>query len=404
MVTTADQNLVRKYNSAVVLNTIRHRAPLSRAEVAKFTGLNRSTVSQIINSLLESKLVQETVLQSDRVGRPGLLLELNPNCGFAVGIEIGVDFISLVVTDFVANVLWRQRIISDIHDSLDIVLERAFKMTEEALRKGNSLNMRPLGIGLGIPGLVDLIHGELKFAPNLGWKNVPICNLWSRRFNLPIFVDNEAKAAALGEYYFGIARGQNNFIFLNAGVGLGAGIMIDGKLFRGSHGYASEVGHMIMDPQGEVCGCGNRGCWETQAGPRAVIRRFRETLEQGVPSAVLHAANNELDNITFETIANAANQGDDAALIAMHEVGESLGFGIANLVNVFNPQMVILGGELNYASEILLPIIKEVVAVNAMKLENEDLIIAASVHGRDACVMGAAALVLDDILHEPSFN
>jgi glucokinase-like ROK family protein len=343
-------------------------------------------------------------LQSDRVGRPGLLLELNPAGGFALGIEIGVDYISLVVTDFLANVLWRQRIKSDAHDSIDQILERAYKMTEDGLQKGYEKNLTPLGIGLGVPGLVDLLHGELMFAPNLGWSNIPLTKLWSQRFNLPVFVDNEAKAAALGEYYFGAAQGENNFIFLTGGVGLGAGIMIDGKLFRGSHGYAAEVGHIIMDPQGEQCGCGKFGCWETQVSPRAVIRRFRDTLRQGVPSTVMQDADNDLDNIIFETIANAATQGDNAAMIALQEVGERLGFGIANLVNVFNPELVILGGELNYASELLLPVVRKVVNENSMNLESQNLRIVPSVHGQDACVMGAISLVLDDILHEPNFN
>ncbi len=403
MVTTADQNLVREFNTAVVLNTIRLNAPLSRAEVAKITGLNRSTVSQIINALLDRKLVQETTLQCDRIGRPGLLLELNPSGGFAIGIEIGVNFLSLVATDFLANVFWRQRIKSDSVEDVDTILERAYEMTEIGLEKGTAAGLQPLGIGLGVPGLVDLRHGELMFAPNLGWSHIPMAKLWSQRFDLPIFVDNEAKAAAVGEYYFGKSRGVKNFIFLNAGVGLGAGIMIDGKLFRGSHGFASEVGHMIMDKNGDLCGCGNRGCWETQVSPKAVIRRFRETLKQGVPSTVLLAADNDMDNIVFETIANAALQGDNAALIAMQEVGEQLGLGIANLVNIFNPEMVILGGELNYASEILLPVVRQVISKFALKLETQDLIIAASAHGRDACVMGAVALVLDDILHEPKF-
>lgn len=404
MVTTADQNLVRKFNTAVVLNTIRHNAPLSRAEVAKFTGLNRSTVSQIINALLERKLVQETILQSDRVGRPGLLLELNPSGGFAIGIEIGVDYISLVVTDFLANVLWRKRSKSDAHDSIEQILERAYQLTEEGLQKGYALKLTPLGIGLGVPGLVDLQHGELMFAPNLNWTNIPVSRLWSERFNLPVFVDNEAKAAALGEYYFGAARGEHNFIFLTGGVGLGAGVMIDGKLFRGSHGYASEVGHMIMEPDGELCGCGKRGCWETQVSPRAVIRRFQESLRQGVPSTVLLAADNNVNNIGFENIANAASEGDNAAIVALQEVGEKLGFGIANLVNVFNPDMVILGGELNYASELLLPVVRKVVNANSLKLESQGLKIVPSAHGQDACVMGAVALVLDDILHEPNFK
>jgi predicted NBD/HSP70 family sugar kinase len=158
-----------------------------------------------------------------------------------------------------------------------------------------------------------------------------------------------------------------------------------------------------MDPQGELCGCGKYGCWETLVGPRAVIRRFTETLRQGVPSTVLHAVDHDLDSITFERIANAALQGDDAALLAMQEVGESLGTGIAYLVNIFNPQMVILGGELNYASQILLPVVKKVVAAKAMELETRELHVIASAHGRDTCVMGAAALVLDDILHIPNF-
>ncbi len=401
MVTTADQNLVRKINLALVINTLRHQAPLSRAGLADHTGLNRSTISSIINELLNNRLVQETTLQSDRVGRPGMLLELNPAGGFAVGIELGVDFISLVVTDFVANVLWRQRILSDPSDGQDTILERAYAMTERALAEGLARGLRPLGIGLGVPGLVDLQHGELKFAPNLGWENTPLRQLWSQRFGLPVFVENDAKAAAMGEYYFGVARRQGNFIFLHAGVGLGAGIMIDGKLFRGSRGYAAEVGHMIIDPGGELCGCGKRGCWETLVGPRAVIRRFRQTLLLGASSAVMPAVDYDPQNITFKDVANAALQGDPAALAAMREVAGNLGTGIANLVNIFNPQLVVLGGELNYASEILLPVIEQVVTANAMSLPCESLKIVASAHGTDACVIGAAALVLDDILREP---
>jgi glucokinase-like ROK family protein len=404
MVTTADQNLVRKFNTAVAINTLRHRAPLSRAELASCTGLNRSTVSSIVSHLLADGLVQETTFQSDRVGRPGLLLELNPAGGFAVGVEIGVDFISLVVTDFVANVLWRQRINSDPADGQDTILERAFRMTHRALDEGNARGLRPLGIGLGVPALVDLTHGELKFAPNLGWKNVPLRQKWSQEFNLPVFVENDAKASALGEYYFGVARGLNDFIYLVAGVGLGAGIMIDGKLFRGSHGYASEVGHMIMNPDGELCGCGKHGCWETLVRPQAVIRLFQQNVLAGIPSTVLVPACKDPDKITFADVADAAAQGDPAALAAMQKVGASLGLGIANLVNIFNPQMVVLGGSLAYASETLLPVIQKVVAANAMSIPSEDLKIAASAHGPDACVMGAATLVLDNIFREPNFS
>lgn len=402
MITTADQNMVRKFNTAVVLDALRRQAPLSRAELSQHTGLTRSTISSIIQDLLNQNLVQETTFQSDRVGRPGMQLELNPAGGFAVGIELGVDFISLVVTDFVANVLWRSRVLSNPSDGQDAILEQAFALTHQALVEGQARGLRPLGIGLGVPGLVDLRQGELMLAPNLGWKNTPLRGLWSQRFDLPVFVENDGNASALGEYYLGVARGLKNFIYLSADVGLGAGILLDGKLFRGSHGFAAEVGHMTTVPGGELCGCGKRGCWETQVGPRAVVRYYKQALLRRNPGLTAEELNDGLEGINFESVLEAARQNDSIALAALHEVAVSLGIGIANLVNIFNPQLVVLGGALVRAIDVLLPIIQQEVESNALRLSNDNLRIVTSAYGVDACVMGAAALVLDDILREPA--
>ncbi|MCJ7533563.1 MAG: ROK family transcriptional regulator [Anaerolineales bacterium] len=398
---TADQGLIRKLNTAVLLDALRRFAPLSRAELAARTGLNRSTVSIIVTSLIEEGLIQETDLQSSKVGRPGMLLELNPKGGFAIGIELGVDFISIILTDFIARVQWREQVCSDPNEDQITILDCAATLTQHALDYGLSQGLRPLGIGMGVPGLVDLRQGKLIFAPNLHWNNVPLRLIWSQRFNLPIFVENEANAAALGEYYFGAAQGVDSFIYLSAGIGLGAGIVLDGKLFRGSNGYASEVGHMTVDPNGELCGCGKRGCWETQVGPRAVLRRVRKTLESGVPSALCDLVEGDLERISFESVVQAAGQGDSVALRALQEVGERLGIGVANLVNVFNPELIVLGGALNLASTILLPIVERLIRENALTPACENVHVAASAHGIDACLMGAVALVLDDILREP---
>jgi glucokinase-like ROK family protein len=399
---TADQGYIRKFNTAVILDALRRYAPISRAELAARTGLNRSTVSIIVNSLIEEGYIQETDLQSSKVGRPGMLLVLNPRGGCAVGLEIGVDFISIIMTDFTAQVQWRQHCIID--PSLDqiAILEKAAELTQAALDAGQEQGLRPLGIGLGVPGLVDGRQGKLVFAPNLKWSNVPLRLMWSQRFVLPVFVENEANAAALGEYYFGSARGVDDFIYLSAGIGLGGGIMIGGKLFRGSTGYASEVGHMTIDPDGELCGCGKRGCWETLVGPRAVLRRVRHTLEAGAESRLPGIVNGTLHDMTIEDVFNAAMQNDPVALKALVEVGENLGIGVANLVNIFNPQLIVLGGALNMASPILLPQIERVVCSSALQPPCENVRITGSAHGADACVMGAIALVLDDILREPN--
>jgi len=398
----ADQGLIRKLNTAVILDVLRRYAPLSRAELAARTGLNRSTVSIIINSLIEEGFVQETDLQSSKIGRPGMLLVLDPKGGFAVGVEIGVDFISVILTDFTANLVWKKRVVAEAVEGQIQLIDHACELTQEAINWGLEQGLRPLGIGLGVPGLVDIHQGKLVFAPNLGWSNVPLRLMWSQRFGLPVFVENEANAAALGEYYFGAARGVENFIYLSAGIGLGGGVMIDGKLFRGSSGYAGEVGHMLIDPQGELCGCGKRGCWETKVGPRAVLRRVRKVLmDGGGRSAISDLAGGDLSHISFDTVVQAAQLGDRVAAEALQDVGKYLGMGIVNLVNIFNSELIVLGGALSLAHEFLLPVIEGTVCESALKPACENVRFVASAHGADACVMGAVALVLDDILREP---
>jgi glucokinase-like ROK family protein len=399
---TADQGLIRKLNIAVILDILRRYAPLSRAELAARTGLNRSTVSIIVNNLIEEGFVQETELQSSRIGRPGMLLVLNPKGGFAVGVEIGVDFISVILTDFIANVLYRCRVLSDPDEDQINVIDHASDLTQQAIDVGVEQGLRPLGIGVGVPGLVDIHQGKLVFAPNLHWTNVPLRLMWSQRFDLAIFIENEANAAALGEYYFGVARGVDSFIYLSAGIGLGGGVLVDGKLFRGSAGYAGEVGHMTVEPDGELCGCGKRGCWETKVGPRAVLQRVRKTLLHAPPSITSELAGGDLDRITFDIVVQAAKSGDSIAVEALQEVGKYLGIGMVNLVNIFNPELIVLGGALSLANEFLLPVIRGTVCESALKPPCENIRFEASAHGADACVMGAVALVLDDILREPA--
>lgn len=398
---TADQTLVRELNTSLILESLRTRGPLSRASLSSMLGLNRSTVSSVINELFEDNLVMEVGLESSSGGRPGMLLALNPEGGCAVGIEIGVDFISIILTDFTAKILWRRRVECHPEEGQDVILRRGEELAQEALAFGEARGMPHMGIGVGLPGLVDVEQGELVFAPNLHWRDVPLRTLWEERFGLPVFVENEANAAALGEYYFGVAQNVKNLIYLSAGVGLGGGIMINGKIFRGSSGFAGEIGHMTIDPEGLPCGCGKRGCWETLVGPRAIVRRVREKVgdNEGILSRLVDGDNSLID---VSVVVEAAEAGDEAAITALREVGEQLGIGIANLVNVFNPELVVLGGALSLASAFLMPSIEEAVAAHVLSQPGEIVEIAASAHGADACAVGAVALVLDDILRQPT--
>ena len=400
---TADQVWVRRMNRSLILETLRTKDTLSRAGLASITGLNPSTVSNIVNELLTENLVRETDLRQPDIGRPSRMLELNPLGGCALGVEINVDYLLAILTDFTANILWRQRISIDPREGQEKILDDIEALIADGMTAKDTSNLPILGIGVGVPGLVDYRSGILRIAPNLHWQDVPIQDILHRRFRIPIYVENEANAAALGEYFFGAARGVDNFIYLSAGVGLGGGIVLDGKLFRGSYGYASEVGHMTFDAGGELCGCGKRGCWETFVGPRAVERRVRRTLRTGAESIMREMAGGSLENITFDNVLKAAEQNDEVALAALSEVGRYLGIGIANLINIFNPEMIVLGGALNRASPIILPVVERAVESNTLSPNWENVEIVPSAHGTDASVMGAVALVLDEILREPIF-
>ena len=399
---TADQELVRRINKSLVLNTLRLHAPISRAGVANLTGLNRSTITHIVNALISEGLVYEQDSTSSSVGRPSISLSLRPDGGAVIGVEIGVDFISVLLTDFVAQPLWQSWADTDPAQSQDDILIRAEQVVDQAIQRAREHHLQVLGIGVGLPGLVNVNQGELIFAPNLGWRNMPLRQLWSQRFDLPVYLENEANLAALGEYYFGLAHNVDNFIYLSSGIGLGGGVIMGGKLFRGGHGFAGEIGHIQRDPNGEMCGCGRRGCWETQVGPRAVLNRIKSALQADptLPRPASVAA--DLKNLTFQMVMEAASQGDPLCLRSIEEVAKSLGLGIADLANIFNPDLVVIGGVLSLARDLMLPVIERTVFKDALPPSVDQMRIVYSERGKDACIYGAIAIVLDDILRELS--
>ena len=397
---TGDQDKVRKINKSIVLNTLRLHAPISRARVANLTGLNRSTVSNIVNVLIDDGLIFEEKQENSGIGRPGISLGLRPDGGAVIGVEIGVGFVSVLLTNFVAETLWEIRVQTTSSQSQTEIINLAEKYIDQALTIAKDHDLRPLGIGVGLPGLVNIRQGNLIMAPNLHWKNVPLRLIWNQRFHLPIYVDNEANLAALGEYYFGIARNIDNFIYLSSDIGLGGGIMIEGRLFRGGHGYGGEIGHIQRNPQGELCGCGRIGCWETQVGPSAVLRRVKKEFQTSHDQTLLDACSGNLDDLTFDMVVKLALNGNLICRQAIEEVAVNLGMGIADLVNVFNPDLIVIGGTLSLGKDILQPIIEKTVFTNALQPAVENLRIVFSDRSTEACALGAVAVVLDDILRE----
>jgi glucokinase-like ROK family protein len=398
---TGDQALVREINLSVIMNHLRTNAPISRAALAEATGLNKTTVSSLVNELIERQFVQEIGLASPSSGRPAIQLKLNPTAGFIVSCEIGVDFILVICTDFSPKIIWRYQEQIDLTIGQHAILERMLAILNQAIEVGCPSCGPLLGITVGVPGLVDQATGALLFAPNLGWKDLPIRAILQETFNVPLFVDNEANIAALGEHYFGAAQGYEEVLYISAGVGLGGGIVHAGRVFSGVTGVGAEFGHMTMDPDGEICKCGNQGCWETQVSQQALFRRVWRRIDQGEASRLSEMTGGRRASLTVPLIVDAARAGDAVALDALEIIGRHLGIGIASLVNALNPELVVFGGILSLAGEFLMPVIEKEVERRALKWNREAMQLVLAKHGFDACVMGGVAAVYQAILAQP---
>lgn len=398
---TGDQALIREINLSIILNALRDHPPLSRAALAVATGLNKTTVSSLVQQLIDAGFVTETGVGKNITGRPGILLQLNPLAGGIIGVEMGVDFISVVLTDFAARVIWRHQERTDRREEQAAILDRVLATIETAVGQAGMHSLPILGLAFGVPGLVDVESGTLLYAPNLHWENVPLREMLQARFTFPVFVENEASIAAFGETFFGVARGSRNVLYVSAGVGIGGGLVLDGRIYPGGAGFAGEVGHMTIEPNGLPCECGNRGCWETVASQSAVFRRVHEQIAAGTLSSLARFKNGKREHLTLPIVIGAAEEGDVLARQTLYETGKYLGIGLANLVNALNPEMVVFGGILCLAKEFLLPVIQQTISERALRWSSRATQIVVAAYSSDACVMGAVAMVYDQMLRQP---
>jgi glucokinase-like ROK family protein len=394
---------VRQINLSLIMHILRTESPISRARLAQQTNLNKTTVSDLIKELNERGFVRELGMHSSGTGRPATLLTLNPGAGYIISCEIAVDFLEILITDFAPEVIWRIKEPTLPGTTQTAILERLRSLLHLAVEKGRSAEGKLFGIAVGVPGMVDHATGTVLFAPNLKWRNVPLLTLLEEEaFGAPIFVDNEANLAALGEYYFGAAQGYNEILYLSGNIGLGGGFLRNGQLCRGANGVAAEYGHMTIDPQGKLCNCGNYGCWETLVSQNSLYEKIFTGLQNGAASLLAEKIQGRRELLTVEMIVEAARAGDPLAIRSLEEIGRFLGIGIASLLNALNPEIVILGGMLSDASEFLFPVVNAEIQKRTLQWNRETVKVMRAAHGSDACVKGGIATVYQSILTQTS--
>lgn len=312
----------------------------------------------------------------------------------AVGIDVGGTNTKGLVADSRGEVLselavetraaeGRERVISLIYESIQRLLQ------------DTGLTLSDIsGIGVGFPGELELPLGIVRAAPNLpGWNCVPLREQLQERFPTKVCLDNDANAAALGEYRYGCGRGIRNMVFFTLGTGIGGGLILDGQLFRGSRGMGAELGHMTVEPNGPTCGCGNAGCLEALVAAPSVLRRAREGLSRGVRSALREAVGGQDELLTVSLIARVAREGDPFAREILADAGRYMGIGIANVINIFNPEMVVLGGGMVNAGDLILGPARSEASKRALPSLAERVEIREAALGERAGCLGASALI-----------
>jgi glucokinase-like ROK family protein len=411
----ADLHRIRQFNRLLVLNYIREHGPLARVMLAQRLGLSRTTVSSIVDALLREGLVREGHLldATPRGGRRAVLVHFNTDVGRILGLDVGRTHVKMILTNLAPEVLAQRSLPFDTgrgpEECLALLVAEVRCFLEEQGVGWQSL----LGIGLGIPGPLSPDLRRLSSPPHMpGWDDLDLWQRLQAEFPCPLYIDNDANMGALGESRCGAGRSVGQMAYIKVGTGIGGGLIIDGRIYRGHTGSAGELGHLSIDENGPPCVCGNRGCLETLAGARAIVadacrgeslrrKLAMEGQEMALPEPALagRAATGAVD---IADVIEAARQGDAASIAAIERAGERLGLALAGLVNLLNPAVIVLDGGVARAGELLLTPLRRVAATVSLPAAWKGTQILPSALEGNAIALGAVLTVLDAAFSLPA--
>jgi len=379
--TPGSQSSLHRANLERVVRAVRLAGSLTQAEIARSTGLSAATVSNIVRELRDNGTVQVTPTSSG--GRRARSVALSGDAGIVVGVDFGHSHLRVAVGNLAHQVLAEQSEPIDVDASASQGFDRAEQLVARLVESTGIGPEKVLGVGLGVPGPIDVETGALGSTAILpGWSGINPRQEMSDRLGVPVQVDNDANLGALGELVWGGGRGVKDLAYIKVASGVGAGLVIDGRIYRGPGGTAGEIGHITLDESGPVCRCGNRGCLETFTAARYVLELLRGSHGEG---------------LTIPRMVQLGREGDPGCRRVIGDVGRHIGMGVASLCNLLNPSRIVLGGDLAEAGELVLGPIRESVSRYAIPSAAQRLSVVPGALGARAEVLGALALVLSEM-------
>ena len=392
----ADLKLLQEMNRAKVLDAVRRSSSISRVDIARETKLSPTTVTSLVSDLMAGGWVRAVGEGKSSGGRKPTLLEFNSEAGFIVAVDVMDSSLAVTLTDLNARMVRKAQVVSH-HASGSALAELVGEAVGDVLHSDAARGVSLVGIGVSTPGLVDADRGVVRYSLKLNWIDLPLGEMLRSKFNLPVHVENDTNAAAIGEKWFGAGRPFENLAYVTVGSGVGAGLIIRGELFRGLTGSAGELGHVSIDKGGERCECGNIGCLENLVAWPAIWARVTKAVKRGVPTVITEMVEH-IDEVTPAILNKAAQAGDQLAVNALAEAGVGLGIGVANLINLFNPDAIILGGSLIGEESFMLQYVRETITTHGLRIPAEAVRLIPNQLGERARLIGVATVVLQSLL------
>ena len=377
----------------------------SRIELTKMTGASAGSMTAMVQRLIRKGLVVESGKGTGSLGRKPVSLSLRKELGDVVGVDLGSFLTRIVVADVSCKIAYKAEMPTRMADGREVVIRRTFDAVHRAL-KGARLSSDSLrGIGMAHSGVIDTEKGMVLCFPRPGqmteWRNVPLRAMLEKEFGVPSALEDSARMMALAEKHFGLGDELNDALFIEVGMGIGASIFIDGKLYRGPGGSAGEFGHMTVEENGPLCSCGNRGCLEAMASCAAIIQAVKSAIEQGVNSKVPELVDGNLDRIGVEVIVEAAKDNDTLSFRVLHEAISRIGLMLADVINLLNPGSVVFAGPLfRHGGVFLLDQLKDIVRRRALEKPGSEAKLVLSNLGSEAAALGAARLIAQQVLEK----
>lgn len=405
MKSSGNSKYLKKLNRMTIVNIIRDNELISRQQIAELTGLTPAAVTGIIRELIIMGFVDEVGLGESQGGRRPVELKFNCAAGYVIGIEVTSQEIAIAIADLKNYPTDINRKSVDMSNP-DLAIKALVTMVEQIIHSEEHQGKKFFGVAIAFPGLLRVNEGIIKRSINLGkkWREFPLKAALENEVGLPVFIENNPKVATMGEKWFGGGTCSKNLIYINMGEGISAGIMLDDSIIQGSQGFAGQIGHTVMIEQGPLCNCGNRGCLEAICGIPALLRKATEELSFINTQDALRKHYEATHQLHINDIIKIALLEESYAREIIRQAGQYVALATANLINIFNPDEVFIGGKLAVAGDIFIEEFRQIINSHVFPEVGEATAISISKLGGDSGVVGACALALKNLLKSSDSN